>query len=213
MKIKYIFIVLFIFILCGCTNIKNESIENILNNINKKAETYNVLHTGYKYYLPAGLSETNFSTLNSVIESDYFKMYLYIDGVSYINKVKYDFKGNKDAYYSTAFKYDEKDGYLNITLKENNQYLIEIMFNYAKIEVMVDESDINLALNYAVSILGSIEYSDNVIENMLGEDVLNYQEEVYNIFNTTSSDSDYLKRVIEEEKAVENEVTDTDLLN
>ena len=50
---------------------------------------------------------------------------------------------------------------------------------------------VNLALNYAVSILRSVEYNDSVIANLFGDDVLTFQEEDYNIFNTTSSDSNY----------------------
>lgn len=213
MKIKNILIVIFILLLCSCSNIKNESIEGIIKDINidNKANTY---HTGYKYFLPSSLTETSYSLLNSIIESDYLKMYLYIDAVSYLNNTDMNYTINDDAYYSGKIDYDGKQGFIEINLKENNQYLIEIMFNYAKIEVMVDSKDINIALKYAVSILSSIEYNDNIIKNTLGDEASSYQEEVYNIFNTTSSDSNYLKRVKEDEEEAkkQEEVTDTDLL-
>ena len=88
------------------------------------------------------------------------------------------------------------------------------MYNYAKIEVIVDEKNINLAVSYAVSILRSIEYNDNIIANLLGDDVLSYQEEAYNIFNTESSESSNVLKAIEEDKYVEEEsIKDTDLIN
>lgn len=211
MKIKNIILIVFMLFLCSCTQVKDESIDNIIANI-KEEETANTYHTGYKFFLPSGLTETEYTLLNSVIESDYLKMYLYVDAVSYLNKSELNYEVNNDAYYSSKIEYDDKVGYVEINLKENEQYLIEIMFNYAKIEVMVDSIDINIALKYAVSILSSIEYNDSIIKNTLGDDASSYQEEIYNIFNTSSSDSNYLKRAQEDEASSETNVTDTDLL-
>lgn len=214
MKKKYIILAFFLLLICGCTKINEQSIEEILNGLSKNTTVYNTYHTGYKYYLPAGLTETKYSLFNSVIESDKFKLYLYVDAVSYLNKTKLDYQKNNNSYFSSLLASDNKNGYVDINLKENNQYLIEIMFNYAKIELMVDEADINEGVNTAVFILRSIEYNDTIINSMLGEDAFSYQEEVYNIFNTSSSDSNYLKFVEEDQQMDEQqqEVNDTDLL-
>ena len=88
------------------------------------------------------------------------------------------------------------------------------MFNYAKIEMMVEESDINNALNYAIAILRSVNYSDEIINNLLNEDILSYQEETYNIFNTTSGEkSNYLMAVEQDQYVEEQTIKDSDLIN
>ena len=46
----------------------------------------------------------------------------------------------------------------------------------------VTERDINKCVAYAISILTSIAYNDNVIENYLGDDIFLSSEEAYDIF-------------------------------
>lgn len=36
-----------------------------------------------------------------------------------------------------------KFGYVEVNLLKNDKYLVEIMYNYAKIEVIVDKSNLN----------------------------------------------------------------------
>ena len=216
MKIKFAVIIFCMLFICGCQDINKEDILLVTDKLATTINKDNTYRTGYKYYLPSSMSVTEYTLYNEVLETDSYRYYLYIDLISYYNKVHNSYKVNKDAFYSAALNSGDKFGYLEINLQENNQYLIEIMFNYAKIEVMVDYDNINLALSYAVSILRSIEYNDSVIANLLGDNILDYQEEVYNIFNTSSSDSNYLKYVEEDEnleKEKENEIKDTDLIN
>ena len=213
MKIKYIIISLFLIVLCGCHTVKNEEIPDIVNNLSRPINKINTYHTGYSYYIPKGLSVKEYSPYNEVLESNEYEYYLYIDLISYYNKVKNEYEANKTSYYSERLKNDDKYGYVEINLQENNQYLIEIMFNYAKIEVMVDEDDIKDALSYSVAILRSIEYNDEIIANLLGDDVLSFQEEVYDIFNTTGSESSNYLKAIEEDQYVEPDIKDTDLIN
>lgn len=216
MKIKYIIVIFCMLLICGCQNVKNKDIASIIDKLSSDIKQTNKYRTGYKYYLPTGVSVKEYSLYNDVLDSKEGTFYLYVDLISYSQKTTNTYETNKDSYYSTALNVGDKYGYLEINLQENDQYLIEIMFNYAKIEVMVDYDDINLALSHAVSILRSVEYNDNVIANLLGDDILNFQEEVYNIFNTTSSDSNYLKYVEEDElkeQEQENEIKDTDLIN
>lgn len=216
MKIKYVVIIFCMLLLCGCQNVQNKDIKTVTDKLATTIEKDNTYRTGYKYYLPSALNVKEYTLYNEILESENSTYYLYIDLISYFNKKQNTYEISDSAYYSATLNFDNKFGYIEINLQENDQYLIEIMFNYAKIEVMVDYDNINLALSYAVSILRSMEYNDSVIANLLGDDVLNYQEEVYNIFNTTSSDSNYLKfqeedELLEQEK--ENEIKDTDLIN
>ena len=103
-------------------------------------------------------------------------------------------------------------GYVEINLTKNDKYLVEIMYNYAKIEVIVGKDKINEALLTSISILKSVDYNDEIVENLFGSNVLNFTEEEFNIFNTTSSDSTYLQTDGNYEETTE-EVPDTDLLN
>ena len=99
------------------------------------------------------------------------------------------YKASSNSFISKKITFGNKKGYLEINEQENSKYLIEIMYNYAKIEVMVDEYDINKAVTYAVSILSSITYNDSVISNLMGEDVLNFTEEEFNIFETVLAET------------------------
>lgn len=216
MKIKYFIIIFCMFLICGCQDIKEKDISALTDKISKEISKSNIYRTGYKYYLPTNMRVKEYSLYNDVLVSGENTYYLYVDLISYYNKTENSYEKDDNAYYSEALNTNEKFGYIEINLQENDQYLIEIMFNYAKIEVMVDYDNINVAIAHAVSILRSIEYNENVIANLLGDDILNFQEEVYNIFNTTSSDSNYLKYVEEEENKElekENEIKDTDLIN
>ena len=56
------------------------------------------------------------------------------------------------------------------------------------------------------------EYNDDIIDNLLEEDVLNYSEETFNIFETNSNDSNFLKVVEEYDNYNEDEVPDYDLI-
>ena len=214
MRIKQLLLIMMLFLLCGCQTVNNTNIDDIVNHLATDINKVNVYRTGYSYYIPTGLTVKDYSLYNETLESDNLTFYFYVDIISYFNKTNFDYKKNESAFYSTSLKRDDKWGYLEINLKENNQYLIEIMFNYAKIEVMVDESDINKALSYAVTILRSVEYNDEIISNLLNENILSYQEEIYNIFNTTSADvSNYLKAVEQDQYEEEPIIKDSDLIN
>ena len=105
------------------------------------------------------------------------------------NKEKIEYENNTSKYYSQKFNYDNKLGYLEISLRENNQYFIEIMYNYAKIEVMVDKELINKALINSISILRSITYDEAAINNMMSQNDLSYTEEEYELFDEIKNNS------------------------
>ncbi len=212
MKKKIIILVLAL-LLCGCTNIKDLNYDQIIDTFQNQNNHINVYRTGYKYALPRTMQIENYKLFNEVLSSNKATFYLYIDAVSYYNKTENNLeKDNSTKYYKT-FEYDDKQGYVKINLKENNKYLIEIIYNYAKIEVMVEQCDINESLLYAIEVLKSISYSDSVIMNLLDTDRLTYKEEDYNIFNTTSSDSNYLDYDSEYKWTEETEIYDSDLIN
>ena len=86
------------------------------------------------------------------------------------------------------------------------------MYNYAKIEVIVEESFLKEAVSYAMVILASVKYNNNVLENIVGENVLTSKEIEFNIFETKKSESNFLK-VSEEDIYEDNDtVKDPDLV-
>ena len=214
MKIKCILLIVSLFFVCGCQSVRDDSIENIISNIGSPISKYNTYQVGFKYYLPSGMSIKKESLYNAQISSNKYIYYLYADVISYYNKAESEYKINKDAYYSAILQDGDRIGYIEINLKENDQYLIEIMFNYAKIEVMVDYDNINLALIDAVSILRSVTYNDVVIASLISDDILNFDDEVYDIFDKANNDSNYIQVSTEDiSKNEEEKYKDPDLIN
>lgn len=213
---KVLLILFMLFLITGCNSIQKMSIEEVIDNgINAKLSLSNEHRSGYKYYLPKGLRIIDKNDYNETLKSGDYTYYLYIDVISYFNKVieKYNVKDN--VYYSAPIDYKDKFGYLEIKNTKDDKYLIEIMYNYAKIEVIVREIDIKNAVADSISILNSIEYNNTMLEKIIGEETLSYNELEYNIFKTTN-DSIYLESVNEsayddEEEIIE--IPDTDLVN
>ena len=190
---KKIILALFgLILVCGCTNINNSSIDELVEErMNVNSNIDNEYRTGYKYYLPKGLNIITQSDYNEKINSDRYTYYLYVDIVSYYNKVKQDYKPNNKAYYSKALEHNKKYGYLEIN-PVNDKYLVEIMYNYAKIEVIVKKEDLKITIVNAMSILNSIKYNNNIIKNVMGENVLHNKETEMNIFETKKTESNFI---------------------
>ena len=173
---KYLIgVIMLLLLVCGCSNINNLSYNEIVSNsLNNKAKANTALK-GYKIYLPLDMSLLNDENGNNVLYSFGDKYYLYVDLVSYYNKVSNNYKVNDDsnAIYSVILG---NDGYVLVT-QYNNEYFIEVMYNYAKIEVI--SSDIKNAISRSLVVLNSISYNDNVIETLLGntENFLKYEED------------------------------------
>ena len=158
------------------------------------------------------MSITSSSNNNEVLRSDDHLYYLYIDTVSYLNKTNNTYEENDISYYSKKISHKKKQGYIEINEIKDNQYLIEIMYNYAKIEVMVENSYIKEAVANAMSILTSVKYNDTVIKNRMDSHVLSSYEETVDIFKTVTKSNNYLKYV--EDKTYDKDVIpDMDLVN
>ncbi len=189
---KKIVLVICIIFICGCQNVNDLEINEITSLINENISKANVYRVGFEYNLPRGMQVDSNTLYNDVISNDKYDFYLFLDLVSYNAKKELVYQEVDDVFYSEKISKDDKFGYLEINLLKNDKYLIEIMYNYAKIEVMVEYKDINESLLYSINVLESIKYNDIVVENLIDDELLNFNEEEYNIFNTTSSDSVYL---------------------
>ena len=201
------------FLLVGCTNVNDLTYDEIVQNFATRSSRTNTYRTGYKYYLPRGMQVNDSTLFNEILEDGRYTYYLYVDAVSYLNDIQYEYETNTESLYSTGIRNDDKFGYVEINLQENDKYLVEIMYNYAKIEVIVDEGDINRAMLSAISILKSIVYNDSIITNLLEDNVLDFAEKEFDIFNNNSNDDDYIDVGTDDFQPIEEEIPDSDLLN
>ena len=214
MKIKKIFgIILILICFTGCTNINLMTYDEILNNLSTKSMTANNYRKGFSLYVPKGLHIENGGPNYLIFSSANVNYYLYVDFISYDKGTEITYEENENAYYAKKINNNGFYGYLEINLWKNNQYLIEIMYNYAKIEVMVDKEYINNVLINSINILKSIRYNDTIISSLLEDDSLDYTEEIFDLFKDVSNNSNVLEHedVTDEEK--QEEIKDTDYIN
>ena len=193
---KIIFLGLLTLILTGCTvvRIDTTSIDNIINVILSKENTlYNRVGRGYKYYVPRGVTYIDSSGTNDKLYSNGVYYYLYLDEISYFYKKTNNYKVDNSKYYSKKIKNGDKKGYLEIT-KKNDLYLIEFVYNYAKIEALVPKEDINDTVLNCSYILSTIKYSSNIIKLSLEDDFLKNKEEEYDVFSSKRNNDDNFLR-------------------
>ena len=209
---KFLLLISILFVTSACTNINKIDYKDNINSVikdNYNKKIYNHSGNGYKYYLPKYMSIKNVINYNEIINSNDYTYYLYLDVISYFNNK--DILNNKKCSDSYEFKYKDLSGYLCIN-DVNDKKLVEIVYNYAKIEVIVEESFLKEAVSYAMVILASVKYNNNVLENIVGENVLTSKEIEFNIFETKKSESNFLK--VSEEDIYEDDdtVKDPDLV-
>lgn len=180
---KKIIILLSAFLLSGCTtyymnNLSNEEIIKLI--INENNDLYNVNNKGYRYNLPIGFSVYSDLDYSQVLLSNNIKYYMNVDVVGYYYKNKYIETYEENDYEFFEFEQDDKTGYLKIT-KNNDNFFVELCYNYAIIEVEVKQNELRYAISRSISILNSIKYNDIIIEKYIGENDLDSKETKYSI--------------------------------
>lgn len=209
---KKIILILAVIILTGCTSIDNISYDEIISEIvSSKYEIYNENRSGYKYYTPSNISSNDTIDYNEILEDDSYRYYFYVDVVSYYNRVIESYEVDNNAFYSKAINYQDKFGYIEINEVSNNKYLLEIMYNYAKIEVIVDKYDLPKAISNSLIILSSVKYNSEILETIVGENILTSKEIEFNIFETKKTESNFLE--VEANNIYVEEEKDPDLIN
>lgn len=183
-KILAFILILFV---SGCTivRIDTTNIDTIVNVVLSKDNTlYNRIGNGYKYYVPRGVSYIDTDDLNDKLYSNGIYYYLFIDVISYTNGVEFEYKKNEDIYYSREISSDsgfKSTGYLEIEEK-NSLYYIKFVYNYARIEAMVDKDNLNDTILNSAYILSTIQFNADVINLMLNEEYFTSKEEKYEVF-------------------------------
>ncbi len=201
MKKKLILVTIMLLTLTGCTNLNNMSIDELTSTLLSTDNTLaNNVFDGYKYYIPKGLKLDTKDEYNAVLlDENNNRYYFYIDVISYYNEEQLDYEVNKDAYYSKELIYNDTIGYLEITeIGKNGYYFIEYMYNYGKFEAYVKENELESAIINMSSVLSSLKFNRNVLETLIGNKVLDYQEDTYNVMTpkgNTATEDTYLEYV------------------
>lgn len=185
---KKIVVFLSILFLTGCSvvRINTKSIDNIVDVVLSKHNTsYNRIGNGYKYYVPRGVTYIESNDFNDELYCNGNQYYLYIDAVSYYNKINNISKKIKDAYYyrkisNKDFKYN---GYLVVTNK-SNLYQVEFVYGYARFETVVSKEDLNQTILNASYILSTIKFNKEIVGLTLDADYFTNKESKYADFNS-----------------------------
>ncbi len=191
---KLLVILSFTFLISGCSmvTIEDQSFDEIIQSVIREDFTLeNVSLEGYSYYLPKGVILKKSNSLNSVLYYNHRQMYLYVDLYSYYHKKDFSYEVNPDSYYSQAIDLYGKKGYLEITQISTN-YFVEFMYNYSKIEAYVDEKDLEKTITQMAYILNSVKFQDAILNTLVGENELDYNEENFNIFKPKREEGNFL---------------------
>ena len=207
---KLIMFVLMSFLLSGCTIVRIDTtdVDNTISIIlSKENKLYNQIGKGYKYYVPRGVKYIDTDELNDKLYSNGDYYYLYVDAVGYYNQIPLNYVEKKDLYYSKKVDINDKEGYLQIE-KTGDKYLINFVYNYARIETLVDEKKINEAVLNCSYILSTIKFNHNVVKLMLDSDYLTNMEEKYDIFMPKKKISDHIEYFDDKVDDEDNDIDD-----
>ncbi len=213
MKKIIVLLSIVVLFLSGCTVRKLDGTnlgKNIKILLSDDVKLYNVFFDGYKYYVPKGLQVLKKDEYNAVfLDKNANKYYLYIDAISYYHKTENTYMVDDNIHYSNKLNYKGKTGYINIE-EIDGKYYVQFMFNYAKMEAYVSEEDLTTVVNNMCYVLRTIEFNDKVLESLIGDNVLSYQEEDFTLFDDDSSNEDLLEVVGEGDASNKNSLDKDD---
>lgn len=210
---KITIMLLSILLLAGCTAIdisKMESYQIMEEILSKNVEMYNNSFEGYKLYIPQGLKVIDKNNNNIKIYGNKETLYLYVDIVSYYYKEKQEFKEVTSYVLSKSIEYNGKKGYINVS-ERDDKYLLEMVYNYSKVEALVSKENLNTVILNTTYILSSIKYNDSVISLLIDKSVTNYKEEKIDIFGSVGESSSFLEAI--EKYDIYKEEEDQDILD
>ena len=199
---KYVVLIAFLFLLTGCVNINDQSYDDLINiSLEREASKENINLKGYKFYLPEGMNLIGDFEHNNILYSDGNRYYMYVDLVSFYNKKqnKYEFDTLKYEYLK-EFNNTKGNGYVVISESKGGK-LVEVMYNYAKIEVVT--KDPKKAITNSLLVLKSIEFNYKTIDSMIGSNALVYDSEQFTLLGPSKNTENFL--TYEEEYGVYDE--------
>lgn len=188
-------LVIFSLSLTGCTAVRidTKDTDNIVDVVlSKDNKLYNHIGKGYKYYIPRGMTYIDTNEFNDKIYSDGKYYYLYIDAISYYHQKEIKKEKSENSRYYKEIKINDKRGYIDVK-KQDDKYLVEFMYNYARIESLVNKEDINNVILNSSYILSTVKFNNNVIKILLDEDYFKYKEEKFELFDKVEKNENFLE--------------------
>ncbi len=199
---KKIFFICFIFLLAGCTRIDNNSnYLTLVNDCFNDSVVANDVSLGYKYYVPIGVEKVHDYDYNQVFLNDGVSIYLYVDIISYYYKKNLQYEKTGNEFYYEMFQHKDKEGTIKIE-KDDNGYLVSIIYNYSKIEFYTSKDKLNKMITLSSIILNSITYNDTVISKILEGNLGEFSEVTYEVKKpegASSNFSQYLEEYVQKE--------------
>lgn len=193
---RYLSLLFVLLLVTGCTvvRIDTSNVDTIVNVVLSKNNTlYNQVGKGYKYYIPRGVNYIDTVDFNEKLYSNGNYYYIYIDAVSYYNKTDPIYKYDPSLYYSREFVINDKTGYLQIKKTNTDKYLINFVYNYARIQALVNKENINEVVLNSSYMLSTVKFNNEVIKLMLDEEYFTNKEETYTVFEKKNEGSNFLE--------------------
>ena len=209
-----LFTLLILFTGCEIKDITNDDIDEIIENtISLETQRANKSFEGYKYYIPRGFSLEDKKGNNHILLSNGDRYYLYIDIVSYFHKIPMQVTKDNELYFFRKISYNNIDGYIKVRTEEDDAYYIEIYYNYSRIEAFVKKENLESSIRNSIRILSSVTYNDIILDTLIGERTIDYQEEIYNDYKSKRENSSFLDYIEEYDETEEEEkIKDEDIL-
>lgn len=178
---------------CSIRKLDDKNIDkNIHILLSEKVDMTNVNFEGYNYYVPIGLKFLTKEDYNAVLKDRFGnKYYLYVNVIAYYHDIENTYEVNDESYYSKKLDYRKKTGFIEVN-EVDGKYYIEYVFNYGRIQALIEKDDLVRVINNMSYILRSIEYNDEVLESLVGENILSYAEETFSLFETEATQEDFL---------------------
>lgn len=213
---KGLLVLLMLFLLSGCTitKVDNYGYEQIMDKIlTMNIKTYNKVGKGYKYYAPRGVVRTDAKEYNDVLKRGDNTYYLYVDVVSYYYKTEFSYPTNDKSYFFKKLSSKNKNGYINI-VKNDDKLYVQMVYNYAKIETYIKESDLKNAVIDISYILSSVNFNDSLLKKMYESGNFDSKEEVYKLFDNKEKKGNYLEHIKKYDKydGSENETKEEEII-
>lgn len=193
---KKIILAILMLFMTGCSMLSN-NLDTLVKQSIKINHRPNYVTKGYKLYIPVNYNVINDYNNNLLILGDNQKIYLYSDLISYYYKYQdeYKYDVNNRVYYSKKLDYDDKLGYIEVR-KVDNDYYVQILYNYAKVETVVNKNKLNDTIANSLTMLKSIIYKQKIIGVMLNKNEIgNDKEEVFTLFKPKNNTSEFLQYV------------------
>ena len=208
---KKLLLICFVLLLCGCKRL-DENVQYIefVNNCFSDKHMSNDVSLGYQYYVPRGVRKVHDYDYNQVFFAYDSFVYLYVDIISYYYQKELQYMETGNEFYFEKIYNNGKNGYLKID-KNENDYLVTIVYHYSKIEVSATEENLNKMITVGSIILNSIHYNDVVIKKVLEGNLGEFAEFTYEVDKPEgagSNFSQFLEEYVQKEEKKEEELPD-----